>query len=85
LYSVLEFVGLAASVAYYWRICKKHPGTGLILAPIALLLAWRSLYSYFLPISLLALYPALVDYARPEEADPVTVRSGDITPSEAAA
>jgi hypothetical protein len=85
LYSVLEFAGLAASVAYYWRICKKHPGTGLILAPIALLLAWRSLYSYFLPISLLALYPALVDYTRPEEADPVPARSGDISASEAAA
>lgn len=85
LYSVLEFGALAAAVAYYWRICKKHPGTGLVLAPVALLLAYRSLYSYFLPISLLALYPALVDYIRPEEADPVSDRSAQTSPSEAAA
>jgi hypothetical protein len=30
---------------------------------MALLFAWRSLYSYFLPLSLLALYPAFVAYA----------------------
>lgn len=69
LYSLLEALGLLASLALYWRTCRAHPGTGLVLAPVALFFAWRSLYSYFLPISLLALYPALVECARPRETD----------------
>jgi uncharacterized membrane protein len=85
LYSTLELAGLAASLAYYWRICRAHPGTGLVLAPVALMFAWRSLYSYFLPITLLALYPALVDHARPNEADPIDdERAGDAAPAAAA-
>jgi hypothetical protein len=65
LYDALEGIALLASAAYYWRICRTNPGTGLVLAPVALFFAWRSLYSYFLPISLLVLYPALVEQARP--------------------
>jgi hypothetical protein len=82
---VLELAGLAASLGYYWRICRTHPGTGLVLAPVALMFAWRSLYSYFLPITLLALYPALVEYARPNEADPIGNEQPIDSPSEAAA
>jgi hypothetical protein len=85
LYSGLEIMGLGASLAFYWRTCRTHPGTGLVLAPVALMFAWRSLYSYFLPITLLALYPALVDYARPNEADPIgDARSIDTQSEEAA-
>jgi hypothetical protein len=75
LYGVLEAVALVGSAWYYWRTCRKHPGTGLILAPLALFFAWRSLYSYFLPLSLLVLYPALVDHGRPKE--PLRVGASD--------
>jgi uncharacterized membrane protein len=67
LYGALELVALLGSLLAYWRTCRAHPGTGLVLAPVALFFAWRSLYSYFLPLSLLALYPALVEHARPRE------------------
>ena len=74
-YTLLEGLALAASLWFYRRTCRVHPGTGLVLAPIALFLAYRSLYTYFLPISLLALYPALVDRARPT--DPIRVPVAD--------
>jgi hypothetical protein len=66
LYTALELGALTASVAYYWRTCRTSPWTGLVLAPLALFFAWRSLYSYFLPLSLFVLYPAFVVYARPQ-------------------
>jgi len=67
LYTVLEVAAFAASLAWYWRTCRKDPGTGLILAPLALFFAWRSLYSYFVPLTLLVLYPALVASTRKDE------------------
>jgi hypothetical protein len=67
LYLFLETIALLASMWYYWRTCRQHPETGLVLAPLALFFAWRSLYSYFLPLSLLVLYPALVQYSAPKE------------------
>jgi hypothetical protein len=67
LYLILETIGLLGSLWYYWRICRQHPATGLVLAPLALFFAWRSLYSYFLPLSLLVLYPALAQYSVPKE------------------
>jgi hypothetical protein len=75
LYGVFEAIALGASLWYYWQTCRKHPGTGLILAPVALFFAWRSLYSYFLPLSLLVLYPALVWHREPT--DPLTVDSNE--------
>lgn len=65
LYGSMEIASLLASLLYYRRICRVHPGVGLVLAPLALFFAWRSLYSYFLPITLLALYPALVGVRSP--------------------
>lgn len=64
LYAALEAIAFAACLAWYWRTCRKDPGTGLILASIALFFAWRSLYSYFVPLTLLVLYPALVASGR---------------------
>jgi uncharacterized membrane protein len=75
LYAALEGIGLLASAWYYWRICRTDPGTGLVLAPVALFFAWRSLYSYFLPISLLVLYPALVQHEQP----PVRYTGDEVT------
>jgi uncharacterized membrane protein len=75
LYAALEGIGLLASAWYYWRICRTDPGTGLVLAPVALFFAWRSLYSYFLPISLLVLYPALLQQEQP----PVRYTGDEVT------
>ena len=74
-YTLLEGAALVAGLWFYRRTCRVHPGTGLVLAPLALFLAYRSLYTYFLPISLLALYPALVDRVRPT--DPIRVPVAD--------
>lgn len=72
-YTVLEAAALGVSLWYYWRSCRVHPDTGLVLAPFALFFAWRSLYSYFLPLSLLVLYPALTDSREPTEPVKATV------------
>lgn len=87
-YTGLEFAVLVACLAYYVRACRTHPGTGLVLAPAALFFAWRSLYSYFLPLSLLALYPALAEHLRSPEPvieTPGATRDGPAQAAEAAA
>ena len=71
LYTLLELISLGGCLVYYWKVCRRHPWLGLVLAPLPLFFAWRSLYSYFLPLSLLVLYPALVQYGEPSE--PATV------------
>jgi hypothetical protein len=73
LYTVLEVIGVLGSLLVYWKICRKHPNTALVLAPLGLFLAWRSLYSYFLPLTLLALYPALVEYGSPPREEETTL------------
>jgi hypothetical protein len=83
LYGLLESITLLGTLVFYRKTCKTHPGTGLVLAPVALFFAWRSLYSYFLPISLLALYPALVEHAHPRETDSRTEETPE-EPAEAA-
>ncbi len=70
LYGILEALGVGVSLVIYWRNCRRHPNTALVLAPLGLFFAWRSLYSYFLPLTLLALYPAMVEYIRPRREEP---------------
>lgn len=62
-YSLLEALALAATLLWYWRNCRVHPNTGLVLATVPLFFAWRSLFTYFVPLTLLVLYPAFVDGA----------------------
>ncbi len=47
LYTALEAVAMFVSLAWYWRICRKHPEAAMLLAVLPLFLAWRSLPSYF--------------------------------------
>jgi uncharacterized membrane protein len=46
-YSILETLAMLGSLAWYWRICRKHPEAALLLAVVPLFFAWRSLPSYF--------------------------------------
>lgn len=58
-YTGLEVLAMAAAVVLYWRACRKNPGLGLTLAVVPLFFAWRSLFTYFNPLALLALWPVL--------------------------
>ena len=46
-YTALEAIAMLGSLAWYWRICRKHPEAVMLLAVIPLFFAWRSLPSYF--------------------------------------
>jgi len=46
-YSILEALALLLSIAWYWRLCKEHPESVMLLAVLPLFFAWRSLPSYF--------------------------------------
>jgi len=46
-YTMLEAAAMLGSLIWYWRICRKHPETAMLLAVVPLFLAWRSLPSYF--------------------------------------
>jgi uncharacterized membrane protein len=86
MYTALELAALGGLLAYYWRTCRANPWIGLVLAPLALFFAWRSLYSYFLPLTLLALYPAFAVFGRPDDAvDLGSNRSGESSSAEEAA
>ncbi len=60
-YTLLELAAFAACALYYVRVCRDQPGTGLALATVPLLFAWRSPYMYVLPLAVLALWPLLDD------------------------
>ena len=61
-YTALELGALVVCLAVYARICRRHPGTGLALALVPLVFAWRSLFVYFyLPLPILCLWPLLDD------------------------
>ncbi len=60
-YAVLELVALIVCVLVYARTCRQHPGTACVLALVPLLFAWRSPLLYFVPLTLLCLWPLLAD------------------------
>jgi hypothetical protein len=55
LYAVLELAALGGCLVLYARVCRRWPHLGLILAVVPLFFAWRSLFSYFYPVSILVL------------------------------
>jgi hypothetical protein len=56
-YTLLEGLGMAATLIWYWRWGRERPEAAIVLAVLPLFLAWRSLPSYFdfcaLPLALL--------------------------------
>ena len=70
-YSALEVGALVLCLAWYWRICQKHPEAAMLLAVIPLFFAWRSLSSYFFyaAYSLAILMAAKVLPGNAEEAE----------------
>lgn len=46
-YTVLELAAMPLTYLWYWRICRTHPESAMLLAVLPLFMAWRSLSSYF--------------------------------------
>ena len=46
-YLALEAIAMLFCLGWYWRICKQHPESAMLLAVLPLFFAWRSLPSYF--------------------------------------
>jgi hypothetical protein len=46
-YAILEVATMLLCLAWYWRVCKKHPEAAILFAFMPLFFAWRSLPSYF--------------------------------------
>lgn len=79
-YTGLELSALALCAGVYARICRRHPGTGFVLALVPLVLAWRSLFVYFyLPLPILCLWP-LVEDARARGPRVLAARPGGGAP-----
>ncbi|MCJ7604585.1 MAG: hypothetical protein MUO19_00940 [Dehalococcoidales bacterium] len=53
-FTVMEILGIAAALVWYYRNCPKYPHAGLILAVAPLFLAWRSLWNYFFYVGIIA-------------------------------
>jgi hypothetical protein len=62
IYTILEVIALGACLRVYVRACRRWPHLGLVLAVVPLFFAWRSLFSYFYPVSILVL-GGIVDLA----------------------
>jgi hypothetical protein len=81
-YNVLEGGALILALAYYWRLCRKHPEAAMLLAVLPLIFAWRSLPSYFycaiFPIFLLmAVRPLPGSYGARRRTVPFIFGSGE--------
>lgn len=53
-YTALEMLAFAVCVAVAWRSRRTSPDLGLVLAPVPLFFAYRSLFSYFFLLPLFA-------------------------------
>lgn len=58
-YTTLQFTATIICALIYARACRRHPGTGLVLALLPVLLAWRSSPAYFTPLAIFCLWPVL--------------------------
>jgi hypothetical protein len=62
-YGLLELLAMCGCILAYWRLCRRWPHLGLVLAVVPLFFAWRSLFSYFYPVSILVM-GAMIELAR---------------------
>ena len=60
-YAALELTAMVACALVYARTCRRHPGTASVLALVPLVFAWRSPLLYFVPLTLLCLWPLVAD------------------------
>ena len=64
-YAFLQLAALVACVLYYAHTCGRQPDTGLVLALVPLVFAWRSLFVYFFaPLPIVCLWPLLASLRR---------------------
>jgi hypothetical protein len=63
-YTLLQLTAVASGALFYAYTCQRQPGTGLVLALAPFLLAWRSHFVYFLPLTIVSLWPLLDDLRR---------------------
>jgi uncharacterized membrane protein len=61
LFTILEGIAFIAAAVWYFRNCTRYPAAGPIIALIPLFFAWRSLFSYFFYVDLIALAYILVN------------------------
>ena len=67
-FTVLEAVALIVSVLWYFRYCGRYPQTGIVLAAIPLLFAWRSQFGYFFYVDIISLAYIMVHDRSAQEA-----------------
>ncbi len=59
----LEILIFVAAIVWYARNCKRYPHTAPLLSVLPLFFAWRSLWSYFFYVDLIALAALIIDSA----------------------
>jgi hypothetical protein len=69
-FTALEVMALVATLAWYYRNCRRAPQAGLILAVVPLFFAWRSLIAYFVTVPLVVFGAALIEETGPERTPP---------------
>ncbi|OGO06637.1 MAG: hypothetical protein A2Y92_05370 [Chloroflexi bacterium RBG_13_57_8] len=67
-FTILEFVVMVGSLAWYHFNCRRYPETGPVLSMLPLFLAWRSLWGYFFYVDIIILASILInEYGKPRE------------------
>jgi uncharacterized membrane protein len=60
-FTILEGIAFVVAVIWYFKYCRSYPQMGIVLAIIPLFFAWRSLFSYFFYVDLIALAYIMVN------------------------
>jgi uncharacterized membrane protein len=62
-FAMVEIAVFTAAMIWYYRNCRRYPHTAPLLAVLPLFFAWRSLWSYFFYVDLIALSAFIIDAA----------------------
>lgn len=71
IFTALEAVALAATLAWYYRHCLRAPEAGLLLAVVPLFFAWRSLIAYFVTVPVAVFGATLIGAAGRQSSPPL--------------